>query len=61
MPSWFVYFLPRSRCTSIFKLWFDFYSFDIPNQAEDEAALYRAKLISIEETEHDIPPNRIII
>jgi len=46
--------------------WFDCYSFDIPNRAEDEEGLYRAvnwinKLISIEETEHNIPPNRIII
>ena len=45
---------------------FDCYSFDIPNRAEDEEGLYRAvnwinNLISIEETEYNIPPNRIII
>lgn len=45
---------------------FDCYSFDIPNRADDEEGLYRAvnwinELISIEETEHNIPPNRIII
>lgn len=45
---------------------FDCYSFDIPNRQEDEEGLYRAvnwinKLISIEETEHNISPNRIII
>lgn len=45
---------------------FDCYSFDIPNRAEDEEGLYRAvnwinKLISIEETEYNISPNRIII
>jgi Phospholipase/Carboxylesterase len=45
---------------------FDCYSFDIPNRTEDKEGLFRAvnwvnKLISIEETEHNIPPNRIII
>ena len=68
MPSWFAWFFsqPRSRCISIFFSRFDCYSFDIPNRPEDEEGLYRAvnwinKLISIEETEHNIPPNRIII
>ena len=66
MPSWFVWSSPpRFRCISIFSR-FDCYSFDIPNRAEDEEGLYRAvnwinKLISIEETEHNIPPKRIII
>jgi len=46
--------------------WFDYYSFDIPNRAEDEKGLYSAvawvnELISIEETQHHIPPERIII
>lgn len=45
---------------------FDCYSFDIPNREEDEEGLYRAvnwinKIISIEETEHNIPSDRIII
>ena len=45
---------------------FDCYSFDYPNREEDEEGLYRAvnwinKLISIEETEHNIPSSQIII
>ena len=66
MPSWFVPFpfLPFVIIVSFSR--FDCYSFDIPNRAEDEDGLYRAvnwinTLISIEETEHNIPPNRIII
>lgn len=46
--------------------WFDYYSFDIPNHAEDEKGLYNAvkwvnELISIEETQHHITPERIMI
>jgi len=46
--------------------WFDYYSFDVPNRTEDERGLYRAvkwinELISIEETQHNISPERIII
>lgn len=46
--------------------WFDYYSFDIPNRTEDQKGLYNAvkwlnELISIEEMQHHIPPNRIII
>ena len=56
---------PPFFITSIFSR-FDCYSFDIPNRAEDQEGLYRAvnwinKIISIEESEHNIPPNRIII
>lgn len=46
--------------------WFDCYSFDIPNRPEDEEGLYKSvnwinELISIEESQHNIPPERIII
>ena len=45
---------------------FDYYSFDIQNRTEDEEGLLKAvnwinELISIEETQHNIPPERIII
>lgn len=51
-------YLPLSR--------FNYYSFDIPNRAEDEKGLYDAvkwinELISLEETKYKIPPERIII
>ncbi|KAF8800237.1 Phospholipase/carboxylesterase [Phlegmacium glaucopus] len=51
---------------SIIPSWFDCYSFDIPDRAEDEKGLYNAvkwvnEFISIEETQHHIPPERIII
>ena len=67
VPSWFVFIPPSSSSVhKYFSPRLDCYSFDIPNRAEDEEGLYEAvnwinKLISTEETEHNIPSNRIII